>query len=223
MNLPQDDPNSSEGGKDSWEQTVVPDYEPPKKEQRKRPAGVTLIAIYLLISGAFALLAGIVALAYPELLMETIQEFGQTIAGAESITYEDIMLFGWSMALGSILNAVLGVALLRMKRWARFSAIALCTFEIISALFAGFNAAFLIQALLPALIIIYMLQPKVAKAFSGLSVQIISGTSVQQQPQEPVEIPIKCPRCEAEFTVKKEHGGPTPLKCPKCGKEGIIP
>ncbi|MDD5501877.1 MAG: hypothetical protein PHH26_00235 [Candidatus Thermoplasmatota archaeon] len=224
MNRPQDDQNPSEGGKDSWEQTIVPDYEPPKQEKKKRPAGVTLVSVYLLVSGAFALLAGIIALAYPSLLIEYIREFGQTIAGAENITSEDILLFGWSMVIGSVLNVVLAIGLLKMMRWARFSVIALSTFEILSSLFSGFSAAVIIQSILPGIIVIYMLQPKVALAFSGRARQGFAGAQTAQRQQEaPAELQVKCPRCGTDFSVNKEHGGPTPIKCPKCGKEGMMP
>ena len=134
----------------------------------KRPTGITIIAIVYIVLAMLSLLwSGLVFSA------GSVGAFFGSFFGAEAVA-----AFGtsnvWSGFMGSaaaIVQLVVAIGLLSMRKWAWFLAligVALTVIEGVIGILSGGIFAFMCGALglaIPVLILIYLLLPKVRSAF----------------------------------------------------------
>jgi hypothetical protein len=119
-----------------------------------RPTGVTILAVLIIISGAFGLCGGCFLLGFGSIAGPIGALFGGGQLGAGAF------LSGISWSIGAVISLAAGFGMLSLKTWAWSLA------SSIWGLTQGASWCLALPALiLPAIVIIYLLQPRVRQAF----------------------------------------------------------
>ena len=216
--------------RDGREQAFVPDAERRRQEPvGKRPLGISVIAVYLGLSGILGLIAGITMVSSPQMVIDYASQSPEIKPLLEGLASGDVSTFGITVIMISAVNLALVWGLLKFAYWARIALLGISSINVISSLLSGLGLFSVAQMLAPALIVIYLVQPKVARLFLPMRTRELyrcadgaqsAGSAVGASTEK---MEIKCPRCGNGFHVTKDPYGATPIKCPNCGKEGIIP
>lgn len=181
---------------------------------RRRPAGITFLAIVYLVLGFISLLWSGLVFGIGGLSAATGWLFGQ----------EAIRSMGgiglWSGFLGlisAIVQIITAIGLLQMKRWAWVLALVsagLTLLQGLSGLFSGGFFGFLCGALwliVPALIFFYLLKPGVRAAFNEKPPAAVTELPSQKRPL-PAELPHEeDPPAETPRTAPEEPPLQDPL------------
>ena len=160
---------------------------------KRRPTGITFLAIVYLVLGLFSLLWSGLVFGIGGLSAATGWLFGQ----------EAIQSMGgaslWSGLLGlisAVVQIVTAIGLLRMKRWAWVLALisaGLTLLQGLMGLFSGGLFGFLCGALwliVPAAIFFYLLKPSVRAAFTEKAPPTVEELPSQKRPLPP-ELPLE--------------------------------
>lgn len=180
---------------------------------KRRPSGITFLAIVYLVLGLFSLLWSGLVFGIGGLSAATGWLFGQ----------EAIQSMGgaslWSGLLGlisAVVQIITAIGLLRMKRWAWLLAlisVGLTLVQGLMGLFSGGFFGFLCGALwlvVPAAIFFYLLRPNVRSAFAEKRPTAVEELPSQKRPLPP-ELPLEE---EPPAEIPRDAGTESPLQDP---------
>jgi uncharacterized membrane protein (DUF2068 family) len=144
-----------------WQQNLYQPHAPPQRYQPKRPAGIVVIAILMLIGAVLLLLAGfgLFVLAF---LASGEPEFGGVLGALLGLVGLIMLLFG-------IAYIFLAMGLLKLKPWARKVARVLAAISIafgILSVFGG-DPVSIISLIFNIIIFLYLGSRGVKAAFEG--------------------------------------------------------
>jgi hypothetical protein len=128
-----------------------------------RPTGVTVIAVLALISGTFSLCGGCFLLGFGAIAGPIGALFGGGQLGGSAF------LSGVSWSIGAAISLAAGFGMLSLKPWAWWLGLIGAVWSLASSLWGitqGASWCFALPGmLLPAIVVIYLLQPRVRQAF----------------------------------------------------------
>ena len=128
-----------------------------------RPTGVTILAALIIISGALSLCGGCFLLGFGSIAGPVGALFGGGQLGASAF------LSGISWSIGAAISLVAGFGMLSLKTWAWWLGLIGAVWSLASSIWGltqGASWCLALPALiLPAVVIIYLLQPRVRQAF----------------------------------------------------------
>jgi hypothetical protein len=128
-----------------------------------RPTGVTIIAVLALISGTFSLCGGCFLLGFGAIAGPLGALFGGGQLGSSAF------LSGISWSIGAAISLAAGFGMLSLKQWAWWLGLIGATWSLASSIWGATQGASwcfaLIGMLLPAIVVIYLLQPRIRQAF----------------------------------------------------------
>ncbi|GHO91233.1 hypothetical protein KSF_012810 [Reticulibacter mediterranei] len=136
---------------------------------RKRPTGVTIIAILLGIEGILAIIFGILILTTSFLISHRVTVNGHAVV-ATAVNVVGGFLGGFPLIIG-ILSLIFTWGLWMLKRWAFWATIVIAALNIVIVLPELFQAhpnifSFIIRVIVPIIILLYfLLYPQVRHAF----------------------------------------------------------
>jgi hypothetical protein len=136
---------------------------------RKRPTGVTIIAILLGIEGILEIIFGILILATSFFISHRVTINGHTVV-ATAVNVVGGFLGGIPLIIG-ILTLIFTWGLWMLKRWAFWATIVIAALNIVIVLPELFQAhpnifSFIIRIIVPIIILLYfLLYPQVRHAF----------------------------------------------------------
>jgi hypothetical protein len=129
----------------------------------QRPTGVTVIAVLALISGTFSLCGGCFLLGFGSIAGPIGALFGSGQLGASAF------LSGVSWSIGAAISLAAGFGLLSLKQWGWWLGLIGAVWSLASSLWGitqGASWCFALPGmLLPAIVVIYLLQPRVRQVF----------------------------------------------------------
>jgi len=129
----------------------------------QRPTGVTVIAALALISGTFSLCGGCLLLGFGAIVAPIGALFGSGQLGSNAF------LSGVSWSIGAAIFLAAGFGLLSLKQWAWWLGLIGAVWSLASSLWGltqGASWCFALPGLLlPAIVLIYLLQPRIRQAF----------------------------------------------------------
>ncbi len=128
-----------------------------------RPTGVTILAILAIISGALSLCGGCFLLGFGSIAAPVGALFGAGNLGASAF------LSGVSWSIGAVISLAAGFGMLALKTWAWWLGLIGAIWSLASSIWGLTQGASWCLALpamiLPAVVLIYLLQPSVRQAF----------------------------------------------------------
>lgn len=128
-----------------------------------RPTGVTLLAALALISGTFGLCAGCFLLGFGAIAGPIGALFGSGQLGSSAF------LSGVSWSIGAVIFLAAGFGMLSLQPWAWWLGLIGAGWSLASSIWGitqGASWCFALPGmLLPAIVVIYLLQPRVRQAF----------------------------------------------------------
>ncbi len=128
-----------------------------------RPTGVTIIALLSLISGTFSLCGGCFLLGFGAIAGPLGALFGNGQPGTSAF------LSGLSWSIGAAISLAAGIGMLSLKQWAWWLGLIGAGWSLASSIWGLTQGASWCLALpvmlLPAIVMIYLLQPHVRQAF----------------------------------------------------------
>ena len=128
-----------------------------------RPTGVTILAVLIIISGTLSLCGGCFLLGFGSIAGPVGALFGSGQLGASAF------LSGISWSIGAAISLVAGFGMLSLKTWAWWLGLIGAAWSLASSIWGltqGASWCLALPALiLPAIVIIYLLQPRVRQAF----------------------------------------------------------
>ena len=128
-----------------------------------RPSGVTILAVLIIISGAFGLCGGCFLLGFGSIAGPIGALLGGGQLGASAF------LSGISWSIGAVILLAAGFGMLSLQQWAWWLGLVGAVWSLASSIWGltqGASWCFaLLGMLLPAIVVIYLLQPRVRQAF----------------------------------------------------------
>jgi len=128
-----------------------------------RPTGVTILAVLIIISGTLSLCGGCFLLGFGSIAGPVGALFGAGQLGASAF------LSGISWSIGAVISLAAGFGMLSLKTWAWWLGLIGAVWSLASSIWGltqGASWCLALPALiLPAIVIIYLLQPRVRQAF----------------------------------------------------------
>ena len=122
---------------------------------RKRPAGVTVIAVLALAIGIVDLLQGVRILGY--------------VVFGPATVFSNVSLTGWLTVLLGLLWIVVGGAFLSLRPWAWFLGVFVVAISLVEAFFGSLNGwqfgDMFMAMIIPVLILFWLQSDKVKSAF----------------------------------------------------------
>lgn len=122
---------------------------------KRRPAGITILAVLAFATGVVYLLDGLRILGY--------------VAFGPAQALSNISMSGWSMVFVGLLWIGLGVGFLALKAWALAAGIVIVGVSLIVAFFSHLNGSDLgelfMATILPLVVLFYLASAKVQAAF----------------------------------------------------------
>ena len=129
----------------------------------QRPTGITIIAILALISGVLGLCGGCFLLGFGSIAGPIGALFGGGRLGASAF------LSGVSWSIGAVISLAAGFGLLSLKPWGWWLGVIGAVWSLASSIWGITQGASWCLALpamlLPAIVLIYLLQPRVRQVF----------------------------------------------------------
>ena len=128
-----------------------------------RPSGVTILATLIIISGALSLCGGCFLLGFGSIAGPVGALFGGGQLGASAF------LSGISWSIGAVISLAAGFGMLSLKTWAWWLGLIGAVWSLASSIWGLTQGASWCLALpamiLPAIMVFYLLQPRVRQAF----------------------------------------------------------
>jgi hypothetical protein len=128
-----------------------------------RPTGVTILAVLAIISGTLGLCGGCFLLGFGSIAGPVGALFGAGKLGASAF------LSGISWSIGAVISLTAGFGMLSLKTWAWWLGLIGAVWSLASSIWGLTQGASWCLALpamiLPAIMVFYLLQPRVRQAF----------------------------------------------------------
>jgi hypothetical protein len=129
----------------------------------QRPTGVTILAVLSLISGTLSLCGGCFLLGFGSIAGPIGALFGGGQLGANAF------LSGISWSIGAVISLAAGFGMLSLKGWAWWLGLIGAVWSLASSIWGitqGTSWCFALPVMiLPAIVVIYLLQPRVRQVF----------------------------------------------------------
>jgi hypothetical protein len=134
-----------------------------RRMDMNRPTGVTVIAMLALISGTFSLCGGCFLLGFGAIAGPIGALFGSGQLGSSAF------LSGISWSIGAAISLAAGFGMLSLKPWAWWLGLIGAVWSLASSIWGitqGASWCFALPGmLLPAIVLIYLLQPRIRQMF----------------------------------------------------------